>query len=107
MDYCFTSTQPKVGGFSIHTLDNSEELDKEQSGNDVSDDGNVLELTAEDLDHSVGDQTQTNGMTDGAGNRHADPSVSKYVLIDSLRAISSSIISILVSIIPKSSNIYY
>ena len=51
--------------------DSQEELDQEQQGDDVGQHRHILELAGEHLDEGVGNQTQTNGVADGAGNRHA------------------------------------
>ena len=41
-------------GFVVK-LDSQEELDQEQSGDNLGQNGNVLELAGEDLDQSIGD----------------------------------------------------
>ena len=47
------SAEAKPGNFV--KSDNQEELDQEQSGNDVGQNADFLELTGEDLDHGVRD----------------------------------------------------
>ena len=53
-------------------LHDGEELDKEQRGNHVGQNADILSLAGEHLDKGVGDEAQADGVADGAGDRHTD-----------------------------------
>ena len=58
--------------FAQNFLSDGKELDQEQDRDHVGQDGNFLALAGEQLDDGIGDQAQTDRMTDGTGDRHTN-----------------------------------